>query len=41
MIKDKKGWKKYYALNKGDEERKGVVNPALLTISLKDEKEVN
>ncbi len=36
----KKSWNKYYALNKGDEERKGVINPALLTISLKDEKEV-
>jgi len=29
-------WNKYYALDKKDESREGVINPALLTISIKE-----
>ena len=32
----KKSWNKRYALNKDDENREGVINPALLTIKTKE-----
>lgn len=32
----KKKWNEYYALNEQDKDREGVINPALLTISIKE-----
>ena len=32
----KKKWNEHYALNEQDKDRKGVINPALLTISVKE-----